>query len=146
MTPLPVCKKCRAIRTDSPDQICGECQQYKKLKYDRDVFHSCPKLRKGIIIDTKQTRKCLSCGFPVHKLAIRSHNFFRHAQVGHFVPVAIFILMSIYLGEPSWVYLVWIAPMFVASFFASHYLIAQNSLNWHIATAQESFNWQMRRR
>ena len=145
MTPLPVCRKCRAIRTDSPDQICGQCQDTKKLRYDRDVFHSCPKLRRGIIIDTAQTKKCLSCGFPVHKLAIRSHNFFRHAQAGHFVPVAFFIVLTFFTEISSWYILAMMAPMFVATFFASHYLIAQNSLNWHEATSQESFNWKMRK-
>jgi len=146
MTPLPVCKKCRAIRTDSPDQICGECQEYKKLRYDRDVFHSCPKLRRGIVIDTKQTKKCLSCGFPVHKLAIRSHNFFRHAQVGHFVPIVFYVLMITFTDINSWIVIAIMAPMFVATFFVSQYLISQNSLNWHQATSQESFNWTMRKR
>ena len=146
MTPLPVCIKCRAIRTSRPDQVCWECMDQKKLRYDRDVLHSCPKLGKGIIIDTSKTKSCLSCGFQVHKLAIRTSKHTKVVMACHFIPVVIIILLT-YLTDIDWLHILAIAlPMNLTAFFAGRWMIAQNSVDWHNAMTQESFNWNMRKR
>lgn len=146
MTPLPVCKKCRAIRTSNPDQICGECRDTKKLRYDRDILHSCPKLGRGIIIDTHHTKTCLSCGFQVHKLAIKSHKHSNYMMACHFLPVVLIVLLTIFTDIHSLHILAIALPMNLTVFFASRWQIAQNSVDWHNAMSQESFNWSMRKR
>jgi len=146
MTPLPVCIKCRAIRTANIDQICGECQDTKKLRYDRDVLHSCPKLGKGIIIDTHQTKSCLSCGFKVHKLAIKSHKHFKPLLICHFIPSALIISLILFSDIDTMHILAMGLPLHLITYFAARWQIAQNSVDWHNAMAQESFNWNMRKR
>ena len=109
------------------------------------VVHSCPVLGRQILIDTDVNKSCLSCKFKVSNLVIKSH---RHMRIAHFsncIPVIFLVGMILFTEIEAWIPLVMVAPMHVAILFAGRYLIAQNSLDWHRALAQESLNWNRRK-
>ena len=118
----------------------------KELKLNRDVVHLCPKLNKQIIVDISQTPVCLSCKFPVYKLAIRSPKYLKIAQFLHFTPLIGF-LISVYLfNVDSITALIGGAPWHLAFFFYARYMISEKSSEWKGAVLDESHNWVCRKR
>lgn len=115
------------------------------MKMHNDVVpHMCPKLRRMIIVDTLQTRKCLSCGFAVHRLVIKSHPYLKYALASNFVPLVFMILMVYFSDVTNWYILAMTLPMHVATFFAGRFLIAENSVSFYKTSLQELQNWMSR--
>ena len=118
----------------------------KELKLNRDVAHLCPKVTKQIIVDISQTPVCLSCKFPVYKLAIRSHKYFRFAQFLHFTPAtAVILSMYIFNIDPITA-LIAGASWHAVFFFYARYIISEKSSEWRGAILDESHNWACRKR
>ncbi len=118
----------------------------KQLKVNRDVIHLCPKLNKHIVIDISKTPVCLSCKFPVHKLAIRSPKYLKLAMFLHFTPLIGF-LIAVYLFNVDGVTaLIAGAPWHIAFYFNARYLISEKASEWKGAVLNEHHNWANRKR
>jgi len=113
----------------------------KKLKLSRDVIHLCPKLNRQIIVDISKTPVCLSCKFPVHKLAIRSPKYLKLAMFLHCTPLIGF-LIAVYLFNVDGI----TGPWHVAFYFYARYIISEKGSEWNGAVLNESHNWMYRKR
>ncbi len=108
------------------------------------VPHMCPKLSKLIIVDTSITPICLSCGFAVHKLVIKTHPHLKYVLASNFVPLVFVSMMLFYTDVTNWYILAMPIPMHVTTFFAGRWLIAEKSVSFYKTSLQELRNWNAR--
>jgi len=109
-----------------------------------DVPHMCPKLGRMIIIDTSQTKTCLSCSFAVHKLVVKSHPYLKYVMATNFAPLVFVIILALYSDIPNWHILGMSLPMHGIPFFAGRWLIEKNSVSFYKTMVQELTNWNHR--
>ena len=108
------------------------------------IIHKCPKLGHLIAVDVIHTPKCLSCGFAVHKLVIKSHPYLKYALASNFVPLVFVSMMLFYTDVTNWYILAMAIPMHVTTFFAGRWLIAENSVSFYKTSLHELRNWNAR--
>lgn len=115
-----------------------------KLRYSVDVPHMCPKLGRMIIVDTSKNRTCLSCGFAVHKLVIKTHPYLKFVMACNFVPLIVVLSLVFFSDVTNYIALAISLPMHAAPFFAGRWLIAEKSASFYKYSLQELRNWHAR--
>jgi len=108
-------------------------------------MHLCPKLGRPIVIDTDHTRVCLSCKFPVYKLAIKSHKYFRLSMLFHFVPLAVMLTSMWAFQTDPFITLLVVLPWNAATALFSNLLIHLKSAEFYKTIMMEQRNWTNRK-